>query len=327
MPLSTTTAAAVAAGGLALVVLVGASRVVVSRTVAVARAAGLTEELVAVSVIAVGTSLPEIAAHLTASAGILSGALDPTVAAATALGGNTGSSTTQQLLLVGVFLVGYGRVDPSDALVRTTYVPMVLSFALALAVAWDGTLSRLDGLVLVGSYLAYLYYTYDRRPRTTMLTSEESPRLASDATVAIGAMLAVLASAYVVLAAVEVVIGAVALNTSMVGVLTIGLAAALPELSTVVESLRRRAHAIALGMLLGSNLVNTLLAAGLGATASTYAVPPSVILWDLPFKLTVGVVGLVYLAAGDGTVGRTEGMALVGLYFLFLAGRLVLFPA
>jgi len=326
MPLSPTVAVAIAGGAVGLAVLVVASRVAVGKAVAVARAAGVAEEVVAVSVIAVGTSLPEIAAHLTASAGILSGTLDPTVAAATVLGGNMGSSTTQQLLLVGVFLVGYGRLEPSDALVRTTYLPMLLAFALVLAVAWDRTLSRLDGVVMVGAYLAYLYYTYDRRPRTTMLAEEGGPHPLRDAAVGVAALLAVVASAYLVLEAVEVAVAALALNTSMVGVLTLGLAAALPELSAVVESLRRRAHAIALGTLLGSNLVNVLLAAGLGAAASTYVVPPSVVLWDLPFKLGVGVAGVASLRSSGGEVGRTEGMALVVLYFLFLAGRFLLFP-
>lgn len=327
MPVPSTGALTLAAGAVGLVVLVGASRVAVGKAVAVARGAGWTEELVAVSVIAVGTSLPEIAAHLMASASILSGTLDPTVAAATVLGGNMGSSTTQQLLLVGVFLVGYGRLEPSRELVRSTYLPMLLSFALALVVAWDGTLTRLDGLVLLGSYLAYLFYTFDRRPRTTMLSEEPSPSLLLDVVIGLVALFSMLAGAFLVLSAVEVAVAATDLNTSMVGVLSLGLAAALPELSTVVESLRRRAHAIALGTLIGSNVINTLLAVGLGATASTYAVPPSVVLWDLPFKLAVGVAGLAYVRLGDGSVGRTEGMALVGAYFVFLAGRFLLFPA
>jgi hypothetical protein len=68
----------------------------------------------------------------------------------------------------------------------------------------------------------------------------------------------------------------------MVSVLTIGVAAALPELSTVLDATRRRTPNVALGVLVGSNLVNPLVGLGLGAAISGYHVPDPVVLWTSP---------------------------------------------
>jgi len=113
----------------------------------------------------------------------------------------------------------------------------------------------------------------------------------------------------------------------MVGVVTLGVAAALPELTTVMDAVRRRSPNVALGTLVGSNIVNPLVGVGLGGVVSTYYVPPVVVLWDLPFKLGIGaaLLGWVWYWR-QGQLTRTEGGYLLGLYFVFLAGRLLLFP-
>jgi cation:H+ antiporter len=226
-----------------------------------------------------------------------------------------------------VFLVSYGRYRPRPRFLRTTYVPMLAAFALVLAVVWDGTVSRLDGGLLVLVYLVYTYWAVNNRERVGVPREPESRRLGRDVALTVVGLVGVAASAYVVIAAVEVIVDALRLGGSIVGVVTIGLAAALPELSTVFEGLRRRSPDLAVGTLVGSNIVNPLLALGLGGAISGYAVPPVVVYWDLPVKLVVGVGLLVWLRFGTGgDFDRREGFALIVAYFAFLAGRLLLFP-
>jgi cation:H+ antiporter len=311
----------------ALAVLVKAAGVTVDRLVALARRYDVPDAVVASTLVAVGTSLPELGSHLVASLGIVSGTLDPAVAAATVMGGNMGSSTVQQTLLVGLFLVGFGRVTLSPAFRRATYYPMLAAFGLTLLVAVDGRISRLDGLALLVAFVAYAYWTVSTHGRTESPpgTASTSTRPRRDALVAGLGFLLVLGSAFVVLRVVDGLVVTLGLNGSMVGVVTIGLAAALPELSTVVESLRRRTPEIALGTLVGSNVVNPLVGFGLGGVVSTYAVPPSVIRWDLPFKLVVGVA-LVTVAGRQGwSLRRREGAWLVVAYFVFVSVRFLLF--
>jgi cation:H+ antiporter len=317
----------VAVGAVALYTLVTASRRAIDRLLALAEFYGVDEVFVGVTVLAVGTSLPEISSHLVASLGILSGVLDYRIASAVVVGGNTGSSTVQQFLLVGVLLVGYGRVPLTRAFVRQSYVPMLGALLATLVVARDGTVSHLDGAALFALYLLYVLFRVQRRERTQDLKERPSSAPRRDAAVVAGTLTLVLLAALLILSVVEGVVETLALGGSTVGVVTIGVAASLPELTAVTDAIRRRSPNVALGTLVGSNIVNPLVGIGLGGAVSTYYVPPVVVRWDLPFKLGFGalVLGWAWYWRG-GELTRNEGGYLLGLYFAFVAGRLLLFP-
>jgi cation:H+ antiporter len=327
MPITGALLTQVSIGAVALYTLVTASSRAIERLVGLAEFYGVDEVLVGMTVLAVGTSLPELSSHLIASLGILSGSLDYRVTSAVVLGGNTGSSTVQQFLLVGILLIGYGRVPLYRAFVRQSYLPMLGAIAATLLVAWDGTISRLDGALLLGLYLLYTGVRVTRRAQTPSLQERPSANPRRDAAVTVGLLALVLLSALLLLSVVEAVVDTLALGGSMVGVVTLGVAAALPELTTVMDAIRRRSPNIALGTLVGSNIVNPLVGIGLGGLVSTYHVPQAVVVWDLPFKLVFGAALLGWVRYGrGGELTRTEGGYLLGLYFAFVTVRLLLFP-
>jgi cation:H+ antiporter len=313
-------------GAVALYALVTAASRAIQRLLALAEYYNIDEVLIGMTVLAVGTGLPEVSAHLIASLGILSGTLDFQITSAVVIGGNTGSSTVQQLLLVGVLLIGYGSIPLTPAFVRKSYVPMLATFVLTFILAWDGLISRLDGAVLVVAYVGYVGMQVAGREQLPPLEERPSLNPRRDAIVAAGLLGLVLLAASVLLSVVEIIVTMLALGGSMVGVLTIGVAAALPELTAVLDAIRRRSPNVALGTLIGSNIVNPLVGIGLGGTLSTYYVPPAVIFWDLPFKFIAGTLLLCWtLYFRDGELARREGVYLLGLYFVFVTGRLFLF--
>jgi cation:H+ antiporter len=317
----------VSIGAVALYALITAASRAIDRLLALAEYYDIDEVLVGMTVLAMGTSLPELSSHLIASLGILSGTLDYQVTSAVVIGGNTGSSTVQQFLLVGVLLIGYGRVHLDRTFVRESYVPMLATFVVTIVVAWDGAISRLDGALLLVLYLGYVGVRVSRRKQPSALRERPSLDPRRDALVAAGLLVVVLLAASLVLSVVEVVVTLLDLGGSMVGVVTIGVAAALPELTAVIDAIRRRAPNVALGTLVGSNIVNPLVGIGLGGALSTYYVPPAVVLWDLPFKLVVGAGLLGWtLHWRGGDLTRREGAYLLGAYFVFVTGRLLLFP-
>ena len=309
-----------------LYTLVTAAERAVSSSLTVARHFDVPDVLVGMTVLALGTSLPELGSNVVASVGIAAGSLDYEVTSAVVVGGNVGSATVQQFLLVGVLVLGYGRIDVTDTFLRGSYVPMVAALALTLALAWDGTLTRVDGAVLLLAYVAYFAYSYRTRERQIALPAGESGSVRREAVVAAGALVLVLASASLLLWVIGTVVAALDLGGSMVGVLTIGVAAALPELSAVLDAVRRQTPTVALGVLVGSNLVNPLVGLGLGAAISGYHVPDPVVFWDFPVKLVVAVALLAYLRVGpDRALTRREGSYLLVAYLVYLSGRLLVF--
>lgn len=327
MPVSGAVLTQVSIGAVALYTLVTAASRAIDRLLALAEYYSVDEVLVGMTVLALGTSLPELSAHLVASLGILSGVLDYDVTSAVVIGGNTGSSTVQQFLLVGVLLIGYGQLRLTREFLTESYLPMLGALAITLLVAMDGTVSRLDGVLLLAVYLGYVVVAVLRQERTQPMQEPMSVNPRRDALLAGVFLLLVLAAASLVLSVVGSVVDRLALGGSTVGVVTIGVAGALPELTAVTDAIRRRSPNIALGTLVGSNIVNSLVGIGLGGALSTYAVPRAVVLWDFPFKILAGV-GLLGWAVywRDGELTRTEGASLLGLYFVFVVGRLLLFP-
>ncbi|UPV76950.1 hypothetical protein M0R89_21075 (plasmid) [Halorussus limi] len=105
---------------------------------------------------------------------------------AVVIGGNTGSSTVQQLLLVGVLLIGYGSLDLTETFVRESYLPMLDVFVVTMVLAWDGTNNRLDGVVLLALYLVYVGVSVVRRERTQTLQEPPSVDPRRDGVVATG---------------------------------------------------------------------------------------------------------------------------------------------
>ena len=317
----------VSIGAVALYTLVSAASRAIGRLLGLAEYYDIDEALVGMTVLALGTSLPELSSHLIASLGILSGVLDYQVTSAVVVGGNTGSSTVQQFLLVGVLLIGYGSISLTRSFVRKSYLPMLGALFVTLVVAWDGTVSRLDGLALLALYGVYVIWRVLGRERTESMREPPSTNPRRDALVATGLLVLVLLAASLLLSVVEIVVDSLTLGGSMVGVVTIGIAAALPELTTVMDAIRRRSPNVALGTLVGSNVVNPLVGIGLGGALSTYAIPQAVVVWDLPVKLLGGAGVLVWaLYWREGSFTRREGGYLVVLYFVFVTGRLLLFP-
>ncbi|MFD1686434.1 sodium:calcium antiporter [Halobellus litoreus] len=314
-----------AVGAVALYALVTGAQRAIDALLGLARRYDVPEVLIGLTVVAIGTSLPELSAHVTASAGIVSGALDYRTTSAVVLGGNMGSSTTQQFLLFAILLLGFGRIELSNRLLTDTFVPMIVGLVLTLALSWDGTVSRIDGAILLVGFGVYLGFGYLRR-QGIPAQGAPSTNVARDSTVAVSMLGLVLLSASILLAVIQDVVAGVLLGGSMVGVLTLGIAASFPELSTVLDGIRRKTPIIAVGTLIGSNIVNPLIGFGLGGVISTYHVPVSVVVWDLPFKIVAAVGLLLYVRYKDGILTRHVGVTLIGLYFVYIVGRMLLFP-
>jgi cation:H+ antiporter len=339
-------------GAFSILVLVYSAEVVVSKMQGVAKHYGVSEVVIAMTIVSVGTSLPELSLHLVGSFNILLSdgniiafALNQPLSfmldsfgvvlsseattgfrdiSATVLGSNIGSDVVQQTLVLGLVIVTSAFLADKHSfrfsrkfLIRD-YAPMMGTtlMTMILALNWPnvvnfitnggrlaagGTLTRLDGLILVGSFCAYMYYLYTTRKEDLAEQGDtdpsEKPRL--DFAVGIMAMFFVIGSAEIFLRVVEVLIAETGLSGSMIGVASVGIVSAFPEMITAISGLRHGSEGISLGTLIGSNITNPLLAIGAGSVISTYAVPGPLVLWDLPMETITAGILLGYMFSKD----------------------------
>jgi len=326
-------------GFAAIALLVYSANVAVSKLTGLAGFFHLSTTFMGVTVVSVATSIPEITAHYTASAAILAGTLDPRIGAAVVLGANIGSDVVQQTLIMAIVVFIAGTLHFRRYFLAKTMIPMIVTTLMCLVLGWDGFYSRLDGFILFGSFIGYLYYLYrDERKHYKAedhgFTPEGEtpagvPRSTKEAwiyaLISVIALTITIISAMITLRITEVVVTRTGIGGSLIGVLTLGVASALPEMITAVSGIRNGDAGIPLGTLVGSNITNPLVAIGGGALISTYWVPRPLIMWDLPWETITGAILWIYLWLNRGRIGKKGGIYLVVLYFVYVISRSLFF--
>ncbi len=327
------------AGLASIAVLVVASNIAVKKLTGLAGFFRLSTTFMGVTVVSLATSIPEIAAHYTASFGILSGSLDFEVSSAVVLGANIGSDVIQQTLIMAIVVLLAGGLRFKRYFLWKSMIPMIVTTIMCIVLGVDGVYSRIDGLILVGSFLLYMYYLFlDERKHyreedhgftedgeTPDGVPQNGREALRDAAISVIALLLTVASAMVALQATEVVVQRTGVGGSLIGVITLGVASALPELITALSGVRHGDSGISLGTLIGSNITNPLVAIGGGAVISRYWVPGPLVLWDLPWETVTGALLWIILWFNKGKLGKWGAVYLIALYFVYLSFRMIFF--
>lgn len=329
----------VIAGVISLAVLVYSADVAVNKLTGLAGFFRLSTTFVGVTVVSLATSIPEIVSHYTASVGILSGLLDYEVSSAIVLGANIGSDVIQQTLIMAIVIFIAGRLQFKRYFLWKSMGPMILSTIMCIALGLDGTYSRVDGLILFGSFLLYMVFLYyDERkyyneedhgftkdgeaPENVPQTAKQAWR---DAAIALFSILITIVTSIVVLQLTEEIVSRTGLGGSLIGVMTLGVASALPELTTAISGVKNGDHGLPLGTLIGSNVTNPLVAIGGGALISTYWVPGPLVAWDLPWETLTGAFLWAVLWFRNGHAGKKTAIYLTVMYFVYIGLRMRFF--
>ena len=314
-------------GVIALLTLMFSAEKVVKKIHGLADHYGFSTTFVGLTVFSITTSLPEIIAHLTASFNILAGTMDYQIVSATVLGANIGSDVIQQTFILGMIVLIAGGLQFRKDFLLTAYLPMIGTTLLCIILGWDRHYSRIDGAILFGTFIAYMIFLYRRENHERLarpLYRERRVNVPKDSVIALLCMALMIISAHFLLLAAQRVVELTGLGASLIGVLTIGVVSASPELFTALFGVRQKAVGISLGTLIGSNITNPLVAIGGGAMISTYWVPRPLIYWDLTMETITAALLLVYLLLKKekGKLGRPGGIYLMGLYIFYLYIRI-----
>jgi len=324
----------IVAGLLSLALLIFSSDQAVKRLVGLADYFNLSSTFMGMTVVSLATSIPEISAHLTASVGILRGTLDYEIGSAIVLGANIGSDVVQQTLIMGIVVFAAGTLYFRRYFLTKSMLPMIVTTVMCIVLGLDRVYSRADGLILFGTFIAYTYYLFtderkyfERQPEEA--PKEDVPQSGREAmlwaAIALGSMALTILSAQFVLSITELIVQTTGVGGSLIGVLTLGIASALPELTTAISGIANKEHGISLGTLVGSNITNPLVAIGGGALVSEYWVPRPLVAWDLPWETLTGMLLWAVLWFRKGKLGKGGAIYLMGIYAVYIACRAIFF--
>jgi cation:H+ antiporter len=302
----------IALGLLGLIILVVGADLLVRGASRLALGFGIAPLVVGLTVVAFGTSAPELAVSVRTS---LAGD------SAMALGNAIGSNMFNILAIMGIAaIISPQAVD--SKLIRTDVPIMIACAAVVWLVAWSGEIARWEAAILTVLLVIYTGWTvWKARSEPTEIHLEEvvitskldrilGSKVAQIAAMAVGLGFLVLGSDLLVDAAV-LIARFFGLSEVVIGLTIVAAGTSMPELATTVVAAVRGEREIAVGNVVGSNIFNALGVVGLaGVAGGAIAVPQTVLSVDIPlmFGVSVLVLPIIYT---DSRVSRFEGATLL----------------
>lgn len=300
---------------LGLGLLLGGADVLIRGASAIAVRLGISPLLIGLTIVSLGTSAPEIAVSVTSA---FQGQADM------ALGNVVGSNIFNILAILGASALVAPLVVQRQ-LIRLDVPIMILAALAAYVMALDGTISTLDGSLLLAGLAGYTFLLIRIARRSTDAPPEmpeSGPPWMGKLGVQLGMIVAGLG--LLVLGSRWLVDGAVAfarllgVSDLVIGLTIVAVGTSLPELATSILAVAKGQRDIAVGNAIGSNTLNLLIV--LGATAvvspSGVPVPAEALSFDLPVMVAVCVACLPSFITGS-VISRWEGAFFVGYYVAY----------
>ena len=290
--------------GVALV-LFGADKLT-EGAAALARRMNVPEIIIGLTIVAAGTSAPELFVSLVSA---LNGTPD------LAVGNVVGSNTMNCMLIVGcAAMVAPMTISPST--VKKDIPFSVAASVLLILLAFNNFLGRLDGIILLLGFAVFMTYTLmQAKTGSSETVKETSPILKNILFIVFGLAGLVIGSNLFVDSASDVALS-LGISEGVVGLTIVAGGTSLPELATSVVAARKGQSAIAIGNVIGSNVFNILLILGLTATISPLEIE-GITTIDLAVML-LSVVLVWLFSRTRYTVERWEGALLLGLYLVYV---------
>ena len=277
-----------------LLVVYSADRLVFAASI-LCRTFGIPPLIIGMTVVSIGTSLPEIIVSLAAS---LHEQRD--LAVGTALGSNI----INILLILGLAALVRPFTVHSDVLRRELPLMLLVS-VVAGSVLYDGQLSRSDGIFLL--FLAVLWLLF------IVKLARQAERQGTDSLTSMPVATRMVVDNATVLA------NYFAISELTMGLTAIAIGTSLPELATAIAGVRKGENDIAVGNIIGANIFNIVIVLGLPALITPGEIDPLAYSRDYSVMLLVSIIFALLCWRRSPQPGRGVGVLLTGGFIVWLA--------
>ena len=290
-----------------------------------ARSLGLTPMVIGLTVVAFGTSMPELVVSLVSAVKGKS---------MIALGNVVGSNICNIGLVLG--LTAVMQPVTTSRIVITRDIPLMLAAsAYLLLLSFNSVISRIEGLTLLGGILAYTWFNYKvavRVDRTIPVKERVDPIMSPpidgvvqkrwmQCLMIAGGTAAVVVGADLLVDAAVSIMSTLGVNEKVVGLTVVAFGTSVPELATSVVAAMKKEMDISLGNLVGSNVFNILSVVGATALVRPISISGGFIgsglVVDYLVMMTFSMLPWV-LMKQDLTITRGKGLILLGCYMSYV---------
>ena len=274
--------------------------------------------VIGLTIVAFGTSTPELVTSVIAGIRHSSDI---------AMGNVIGSNIANIGLILGLSaIVQPLRVD-MKLLYREMPIVVGISFFLYF-IGWDGTLSRLEGFILVAGILAYTFYVYRIALKEAASIEQEylefeeyiekgNTTIAKDIFLIIIGLGGLVGGAYLLVHSATYIARVIGISELVIGLTVVAVGTSLPELATSMVAAIRKESDISVGNVLGSNIFNILAVLGIAAMIQPIQVNPASLHVDMPVMLLFSIF-LIPIITWKFVLTRGQGVLLLIGYSVYV---------
>jgi len=279
---------------------------------------GFPAFIVGVTIVAIGTSLPELVSSIFA---VLKDSSEIVV------GNVVGSNITNIFLILGIAAIIGKRIKVGYELIHVD-LPLLVGSAFLLAVTiWDGIFTLPEGLLCIAGVILYLVYTVnvEKKHEDVEIKKEMKGKLNKRRLDWKTFVILIISAFFIYLGAKYTVESVIKLSEilyvgkEIIAISVVALGTSLPELAVTVSAARKGKPEIAVGNVLGSNIFNTLAVMGIPALIGNLIIPSSVLMFGLPMMLIATL--LYFFITQDREITKWEGWLLI-IFYVFFIGKL-----
>jgi cation:H+ antiporter len=296
---------------LGLLLLVVGAEALVRGASRLASAVGISPLVIGLTVVAYGTSAPELVVSVTAG---LAGQAD------IALGNVVGSNIFNVLFILGLSAL-IAPLVVSQQLVRLDVPLMIAVSLLTLLISLDGSIGRVEGILCVTGIIIYTLFLIRHSRKAGQGASnhqQDQPRTSATVLYIVGGLgLLVLGASWLVESAVTIA-QLLGVSELIIGLTIVAAGTSLPEVATSIVATVRGERDIAVGNIVGSNIFNILMVLGLSGVVAPDGihVSPAALHFDIPIMIAVAVACLPIFFTGQ-VIARWEGAVFLGYYIAY----------
>jgi cation:H+ antiporter len=295
----------------------------VEGAVDIARKFNMTPAVIGATVVAFGTSLPELVVSVGANVKALEQGLghDPNGPAAIAIGNIVGSNIFNVGAILGLSAL-FTSLTVAKSILKRDYPLMIIALILMIVLSVWGEnqcIDRFEGILLVIGLLLFTFQAI----KTGRVDPGEELTASPDENLGLAIAMVFLGTVMLALGGEVSLTGAISISKSLgmservIGLTVMAIGTSLPELATSIQAVKKGEHDIAVANVVGSNIFNVLSIVGISSIIIPLPVHPDTISWDYPWMLgmSLALLPMFYIFK---KVNRWMGCVLLSCLMLYI---------
>jgi len=278
--------------------------------VAIAQKLRVSKMLIGLTVVAYGTSTPELAASIAAAG----------EHGAIILGNVIGSNIANIGMVIGISAILIPLVVKKTQVQKEIPIMLGVSFLLVL-LSLDGEISQYDGILLLVSMIIFTIFTYNDVKKQRRIVNESKyeileKKISTNTIILFGiGILLLYFGAILTIDNAVILAEFFGLHERIIGITIIAIGTSIPELVTSIIAIRKKHIDIGVGNIIGSNIYNILMVMGVGATIAGITISSEVF---VDYMVMIGFAFVMFIVLKTGLITKKIGIGFVAAYAIYL---------